>query len=185
MVKTLRSQLPGFCSFQSNTQLHGSHCQEGVKSPWPGFHHWEAGINTGWVMGRKAVSCQERRQFSAPWHLGEASRDGWEPLKVLPSCWRENIPSLSLKPSTQSDAFLLCFVTAFLSTQVKISLLRSSRAPPTWPGRPVPLPQAHPCFCVLSLSKALAGSQQVQSHAQWSPWLTAPTPGHKSNQPSS
>lgn len=93
MAKTLGSRLPGFCSFQPNTQLHGRHCQEGMKSPWPGFHHWEAGVNTGWVMGRKAVSCRERGQFSAPWHLGEASRDGWAPLKVLPSCRHENLPA--------------------------------------------------------------------------------------------
>ena len=93
MAKTLGSRLPGFCSFQPSTQLHGSHCQQGMKSPWPEFHYWEAGVNTGWVMGRKAVSYQETGQFSAPWHLGEASRDGWAPLKVLPSCRRENLPS--------------------------------------------------------------------------------------------
>ena len=65
----------------------------------------------------------------------------------------------SLKPSTQSDASLLCVVTAFLLTQAKISLLRSSRAPPPWPRRPVPLPQAVP----VSVSSVFPRSSPVPS----------------------
>lgn len=45
-------------------------------------------------MGRKAVFHQERGQFSTPWHLEEASSDGWQPSKILPSCWHENLPGL-------------------------------------------------------------------------------------------
>lgn len=46
-----------------------------------------ARINITLVMGGRATFHQARGQFSTPWHLEEASSDGWQPLKILPGCW--------------------------------------------------------------------------------------------------
>lgn len=46
-------------------------------------------------MGGKAVFHEERGQFSIPWHLEEASSNGWQPLKkILCSFWHENLSGL-------------------------------------------------------------------------------------------
>lgn len=54
----------------------------------------ELRTNTELVMGGKAGFRQERGQFSAHWHLEEASSDGWQLLKILPRCWHEDLPGL-------------------------------------------------------------------------------------------
>ena len=71
----------------------------------------------------------------------------------------------SLKPSTESDASLLCFVTAFLLTQIKISPLQVLQGTPSLtrkacPSAPGPCAQYFwgPCH-----------SHQVQPPAQRSP----------------
>ena len=128
------SWLPGSCSFQQNIQYHWSHFGEGVKSPWPQFQQWGAGTSTKLVMGGKAVLHQERGQFSTPWHPEEASSDGWQPLKTLPSCWHENLPGLGGSHSILGGyaAMVKAVPTVQRAPDLFLAYQSGSREPAAW-----------------------------------------------------
>lgn len=59
---------------------------------------------------------QEREQFSTRWHLEEASSDGWQPLKVLPRCWHENLLGLCRSHLILGGCGVIGIVTVETST---------------------------------------------------------------------